>query len=53
MASKVRKALNTAKLLIETQVLSDGYLIKHDTTYTISIRHCLYSASESTKTHGH
>jgi hypothetical protein len=49
MASKVLKALNTAKLLIVMQVLSEWHFIKHEKSHAIFIRHYLYSASECTK----
>ena len=35
VASKVLKALNTAKLLIEMQVLYDRHFIKHEITHDI------------------
>jgi hypothetical protein len=40
MASKTLKELNTAKLLIETHIVSDWHFIKHKKLHTIFIRHC-------------
>ena len=49
LASKVLKSINTSKLLIKTQVLSDWHLVKHETTHVIFIRHCLYCIPEYIK----
>jgi hypothetical protein len=40
VVSEVVKALKTAKLLFETQVLSDLHFIKYKITHALFIRHC-------------
>jgi hypothetical protein len=47
--SKVFNDLNTAKRLIDMQVLCVCHFIKRDATYTITIIHCLHSMLECTK----
>ena len=49
MFSKALNDLNTAKLLTELHVLSDWHSIKHDATYTASIKLYLQSMLECTK----
>jgi len=49
VASEVVKALKTAKLLIETRVLSHWHLIKYKISYALFIRHCWQGVFECIK----